>query len=210
MQCPHCAKPLKKVNDYVPPTCGKSECQEAAYRANMERVKPKKRKLQPKLQPKEGALKADGTKWVKVPGGLEKLELSADHRKEGKLHVLADTLREKLDRERAVIKSFNIGLTEDPARAFESSISTFGAAACLRIYAQALQAITTSEGKPELHRKKQDGTTFNTLDNLIEYSQKEVNRRAASPARSSSPTSNLMDQQYLAAWADVLEMILWS
>jgi hypothetical protein len=61
-----------------------------------------------------------------------------------------------------------------------------------------------------LHRKKQDGTTFNTLDNLIEYSQKEVNRRASSPARSSSPTSNLMDQQYLAAWADILEMILWS
>jgi hypothetical protein len=205
MQCPHCAARIPKDRG-LSVTCGKSECQEAEFKANQERNKPKKRKL----KPKEGALKADGTKWTSQPGGIEKLELSADHRKEGKLHVLADTLREKLDRERAVIKSFNIGLTEDPARAFESSISTFGAAARLRIYTQALQAITTSEGKPELHRKKQDGTTFNTLDNLIEYSQKEVNRRAASPARSSSPTSNLMDQQYLAAWADVLEMILWS
>jgi len=71
MNCPHCAAPLKKVGDYIPPTCGKSECQEAAYRANKAQYAPKKRKL----QPKEGALKADGTRWTKQPGGIEKLEI---------------------------------------------------------------------------------------------------------------------------------------
>jgi hypothetical protein len=71
MQCRQCTKPVKKVGHYVPPTCGRSECQEAEAKANAERAKPKKRKL----QPKEGAKKADGTTWKKVPGGLEMLVL---------------------------------------------------------------------------------------------------------------------------------------
>jgi len=71
MQCPHCTRPLKKVNEYIPTTCGRSECQEAGYRANMERVKSKKRKLKPKA----GAKKANGTLWEEVPGGLMKMVL---------------------------------------------------------------------------------------------------------------------------------------
>lgn len=71
MQCRQCTKPVKKIGDYVPPTCGKSECQEAEYKANMERAKPKARRL----KPKEGAIKADGTRWTNQPGGIQKLEL---------------------------------------------------------------------------------------------------------------------------------------
>lgn len=71
MQCRQCAKPVKKIGDYVPPTCGKSECQEAEFKANQERAKPKTRRL----KPKEGALKADGTRWTNQPGGIQKLEL---------------------------------------------------------------------------------------------------------------------------------------
>jgi hypothetical protein len=120
MNCPHCTAPLRKVGDYVPPTCGKSECQEAEFRANQARTTRKKLGVnlknaraartanvcpncqqpdqkndhydslegnrggytcsapqrQPlRLKPKEGALKADGTRWTSQPGGIEKLEI---------------------------------------------------------------------------------------------------------------------------------------
>jgi hypothetical protein len=71
MNCRQCSARVKKIGDYVPPTCGKSECQEAEFKANQERNKPKRRKL----KPKEGALKADGTRWTSQPGGIQKLEL---------------------------------------------------------------------------------------------------------------------------------------
>ena len=36
--CEHCAdKPRTRIGDYVSPTCGASECQEAEYQANRER-----------------------------------------------------------------------------------------------------------------------------------------------------------------------------
>lgn len=35
--CPHCGEALPRVNEYIPPTCGRSECQEAAYHANARR-----------------------------------------------------------------------------------------------------------------------------------------------------------------------------
>jgi hypothetical protein len=209
MPCRQCGKPVKVVNEYTPVTCGGSSCQEAEYHANMERAKPKKRKL----QPKEGAKKADGTTWKKVPGGLQKLEINdppAEGAKERKLNGLVETLRSKIEKERDVIASFTKSLAEDPSHAFEWSKNSFTAAARLKVYDQAHKAITQSRGTPELYRKKSDGTAFNTLDNLIEFSQKEVNRRASSPSHSSSPTTNLMEQEYLAAWADILEMILWS
>jgi uncharacterized Zn finger protein (UPF0148 family) len=75
MNCPHCGvsyAKLKNIGDYIPPTCGKSECQEAEFKANQLRNKPKSRK---RLRPKEGALKADGTRWTSQPGGVQKLEL---------------------------------------------------------------------------------------------------------------------------------------
>jgi hypothetical protein len=205
MQCRQCGEPLKSGSTV---TCLKSTCQEAEYHANMARNKPKTRRL----KPKEGAKKADGTTWTKVPGGLQKLEIkeSPDEVKLRKLRGIAETLLDRTKREQKVIVSFTKSLAEDPARAFESSISSFAAAARLRIYVQAYEAITQDSGPVELYRKKTDGTSFNTLDNLIEYSQKEVNRRSSAPFRSSSPTSNLMEQEYLAAWADVIDIVLWS
>lgn len=68
MQCPHCAARINKDRG-LSVTCGKSECQEAEFKANAERAKPKKRKLKPKV----GAKKADGTLWEDVPGGLQKM-----------------------------------------------------------------------------------------------------------------------------------------
>lgn len=207
MQCPHCAARMNKSRGQTV-TCGKSECQEAEFKANQLRNTPKTRRL----KPKEGALKADGTKWTNVPGGLQKLEIkeTTDQAQLRKLRRIAESLLDKTKREQKVIASFTKNLTEDPARAFESSISSFAAAARLRIYEQAYQAITRDNGSVELHRKKADESSFNTLDNLKEYSQKEVNRRANSPSRSSSPTCNLMEQEYLSAWADIIDIILWS
>lgn len=69
--CRQCGTRTKKIGSYTPPTCGKSECQEAEFKANQARNAPKPRKM----RPKEGALKADGTKWTAVPGGLQKLEI---------------------------------------------------------------------------------------------------------------------------------------
>ena len=93
MNCRQCSARVKKIGDYVPPTCGKSECQEAEFKANQERNKPKARRLRPKI----GALKADGTpwtpreklsanlhaareertagQWTDQPGGIQKLEI---------------------------------------------------------------------------------------------------------------------------------------
>lgn len=139
------------------------------------------------------------------------VELTADQVQERKLAALADTLLAKIAREQSVITSFVNAITSgEAARAFEGSSNSFNAAARLKVYGDVFSAITGSDGKPELRRAKSDGTSFNTLDNLIEFSQKEVNRRATSQMRSSSPTSNLMSQEYLAAWAEVIEMILWS
>jgi hypothetical protein len=42
--CRQCAKPAPKVNEYVPPTCGASECQEAEFRANQAENKPRRRR----------------------------------------------------------------------------------------------------------------------------------------------------------------------
>lgn len=41
--CPHCGKARKRESDYLPPTCGRSECQQAEYQANAERARPKRR-----------------------------------------------------------------------------------------------------------------------------------------------------------------------
>lgn len=68
MQCRQCGEPLKSGSTV---TCLKSTCQEAEYHANQARNAPKRRKL----KPKEGALKADGTRWTSQPGGIQKLEL---------------------------------------------------------------------------------------------------------------------------------------
>jgi hypothetical protein len=136
--------------------------------------------------------------------------LTPDEVQTRKLAGLVETLHDKIKKEQGVIASFTKSLAEDPSYAFEWSKNSFTAAARLKVYRQAYEAITQSDGTPELHRKKADGSSFNTLDNIIEFSQKEVNRKASSPSHSSSPTTNLMDREYLAAWADIIEMILWS
>jgi hypothetical protein len=87
MPCRQCGKPVKVVNEYIPITCGGSSCQEAEYHANMARTQPKKRKL----QPKEGAKKADGTRWTSQPGGIQKLEIPAPT---GNEHMFARLLCE--------------------------------------------------------------------------------------------------------------------
>lgn len=83
MQCPHCTAHINKTRG-LSVTCGDSKCQEAEFKANQERNKPKKRI---RLKPKVGAKKADGSTWVetpepadgviwnKIPGGLMKLEI---------------------------------------------------------------------------------------------------------------------------------------
>jgi len=65
--CRQCGEPLKTGSTV---TCLKSTCQEAEYHDNQARNKKPRR-----LKPKEGALKADGTRWTNQPGGIQKLEI---------------------------------------------------------------------------------------------------------------------------------------
>lgn len=66
--CRQCGEPFKSGSTV---TCLKSECQEAEFKANQARNKPKRR-----LKPKAGAKMANGDTWREVPGGLEMLEIN--------------------------------------------------------------------------------------------------------------------------------------
>ena len=69
--------------------------------------------------------------------------------------------------------------------------------------------ITDETGKSQVTRQDSEGNAYNTLDRLREVSQREVNRRATQPSYSTSPQTNIMEQEYLCAWADVVEMLRW-
>jgi hypothetical protein len=40
--CPHCGTSRKKTNEYLPPTCGNSTCQESELQSNRERNKERR------------------------------------------------------------------------------------------------------------------------------------------------------------------------
>lgn len=85
---------------------------------------------------------------------------------------------------------------------------TFRAAARLSVFSLALHAITLEDDtKPVATKTTTKGEVFDTLTHLRKYAQDEVNRRARGPSRSTSVCSNLMDQEILSAWSDVIDML---
>lgn len=116
----------------------------------------------------------------------------------------------KMSSATSAITSFKASLEQSLCYAFEWASGAMSAAAQLHVFTQAWKAITDEDGKPTPTRTGTDGKTWDTLPRLKDYAQAEVNRRAQSPSRSSSPTANIMEQEYLAAWAKVLEAIEWA
>lgn len=122
---------------------------------------------------------------------------------------LARALRFKLDAAVATVSQFRVRMTQDDvASALEWSLTTFEAAARVRVFGQVLSAITDDEGntKPTIGDDNRD-----SVDWVRVYATEEVLRRSrySSQERSTSTTANLMEREYLAAWADVIEIIKW-
>jgi hypothetical protein len=81
---------------------------------------------------------------------------------------------------------------EDAAHAFRWAGKAFEAAARIRVYTRIVDALRG--GKV-------------TVYYLKEHAQEQVNRQAAFAGQSTSPCSNLLEREILAAWAGVLEAL---
>lgn len=126
-----------------------------------------------------------------------------------KLHAIVKMLVRKREGQQDIVEAFKERLAKDPAEAMESSSRMFEAAARLRVFTMALKPLCEEDGKPRLvvgDKEPKDSIVF-----LHEYATAEVLRRSryASQERSTSPTYNLMEREYLAAWADVIEILTW-
>lgn len=95
------------------------------------------------------------------------------------------------------IAKFQENLAVNPAYAFEWSDGAFRAAADIKI-AHFVQGFLDAE-VPE-------GTTDEArVEHLRKYATRQVMNGARSPKRSTSPCTNLLEQDELAAWANLLE-----
>jgi hypothetical protein len=121
--------------------------------------------------------------------------MSADERLDAVRVLIESGLRaanEELDK---FAKSF----ADDPAHAMDWSASAFNAAAVKRVTTRVLEAIGNMINK---------GTSRgDILSHLVDYSTKEILTRAKYPKKSTSATSNLLDAEMLAAWADISDIL---
>lgn len=122
------------------------------------------------------------------------------------------TLAAKLDSARGMIDKFKADFEVNPAYALEYAHSTFEAAARGSVFGWAFKALTDEHGAPQLYRPAESPALTgkpqrSTLERVRERAHDELVKRAASPHRSTSQTSNLLEQEVLAAWADLLELL---
>lgn len=145
-------------------------------------------------------------------------------------HAEAQRVREaaeaELDKAREVCKVLDRELTKanntlarhieelktDPVRALTYDI-TFTAAARVHVFTSCIAALTDDNGKPTGSKTRVDPREgfmqWDTVPYLLEYAQKEVNRRSRHADKSTSLTSNIMERELLAAWSEVIEIITW-
>lgn len=130
-----------------------------------------------------------------------------------KVRELARYLDRELTKAHNSIASFAAEVVKNPAHTLEWSHSTFKCAARIHVLTMAMQSITDENGKPTAYKVHDEGAkglkTWDTVPYLMDYAQREVNRRSGNAGMSTSPTSNLMDREMLAAWAEVIEIIKW-
>lgn len=82
----------------------------------------------------------------------------------------------------------------------ERSYHVFQAAARVDIFNKVIEVLSEKKRAPS-------STTSATLSTIRKFAEDEVLRRATRPRCSTSPTANIMDQEDLAAWAEVLSAI---
>jgi hypothetical protein len=122
------------------------------------------------------------------------------------------TLLAKVDRAKGMLDKFKADFDSNPMHALEWSLSTFGAMGEHHVYSWALRSLTDEHGAPQLYRPAEQPAITgkpqkSQLEFVREFTQRELVRRAASPHRSTSTTSNLLEQCLLAAYAELLEML---
>ena len=108
---------------------------------------------------------------------------------------LVTRFQNKLNSARSEVAEFVGKFQHDAAYALTWSNSVFQAAAKERVYKQFIAFVT-------------DEPEDINFDNLISFVTDHVLHKAKYPAQSTSPTSNLIEQYELAAWAEVLSALL--
>lgn len=139
---------------------------------------------------------------------LEEIELR-------RVTLAVSTFRGRILQARSTIIKFKENLDENEASALAWAHSAFAAAARVKVFQDVVFGLTNEDSNPidsnPIVTRTVDGRPpYNVLPHMRDHAQKEVNRRASHPSRSTSPTSNLMDDEITAAWAEVVEIIDWS
>lgn len=105
----------------------------------------------------------------------------------------AEVLNRKIKALKTEIAKFTSKFAEDPAYALEWGDGIFQAAASLRIYSSALDALTHTDSKA-------------TLETLTEHAHREM-VRLIRINRSTSQAGNMMEYAAAVAWRDLWEIV---
>jgi hypothetical protein len=108
---------------------------------------------------------------------------------------LVEYLKNRKANDDVQIAHFREQLAENPAHAFEWSLESIEAAARIRVYTYVMKLL------------EEYAASETTLEKLHDWAAEEVRRRSHNPKRSTSPVSNLIDQEVTAAWAGFLETV---
>lgn len=106
---------------------------------------------------------------------------------------LARFITDAITSARAQVEKFTNNLSMNPSYAFDWSGEAFNAAAVIEVHAELLNAFRNGA----------------TLDDIRSTLTDRVMSAARSPARSTSPTSNLMSQCRASAEANILDKMRW-
>jgi len=108
---------------------------------------------------------------------------------------LVTHLRKRVKSLTETLNIFKKGLgAEDWALSMERSHYAFEAAARRCVFSRVLGALTDKDSNA-------------TIETLTAYATSEIRRLACRPRHSTSPTTNLIHGETLAAWVEVLEYI---
>jgi hypothetical protein len=130
---------------------------------------------------------------------------------EYKLALIVRALLFGMNQASTAVTKFKADLETGLVSALAWSQPVFTAVAKLEVFTTVWRALTSEAGEAQLWRETTNppGNRYNTLERASEQARKEVIRRAQIPTRSTNQTSNLMEQEFLSAWAEVVEIIEW-
>jgi hypothetical protein len=97
------------------------------------------------------------------------------------------------------IEEYAAKVLKDPAHALSWGSGAFEAAATIKVWSEVKQWLAAAE------ERKGDLTPETVVAKIVEQMTREALRGALYPARSTSVTSNLMEQEVLAARARLLD-----